>query len=243
MGSSSLTKDWTQASCIGSTVLTTGPPGTTLLIPVALWPCWLDPWAASSPLLPCQASLWVFHVIMVLDQVSPQTTQWTHPGALHILGLIFGMVDQDFLLVSWRVSPFCIPTNKIEIFLWIWSPTYGMLSAVLILLFLNGAEYFLMSFLFFGGEPKCTVYKILVPWPGIKPGSTAVKVPSPNHWTAKEVAVSFILTCIPNHLTAVNWPMQFALMWKTVHEWPSFLLGYLLLGHRCLFGYFMCVWM
>ena len=145
------------------------------------------------------------------------------------------------LLVSWRVSPFCTPISKMEIFLWIWSPTYRMLSAVLVLLFLNGAEYFLMLFFFFW--PKCTVYKILVPWPEIKPGSTAVKVPSPNHWTAREVTVSFILTCIPNHLTAVNWPMQFALMWKTIHEWPCFLLGYLLLGHRWLLGYFVCVCM
>ena len=62
-----------------------------------------------------------------------------------------------------------------------------------------------------------TACKILVPWPGIKPGSAAVKIPSPNHWTAREVAVSFILTCIHSYLTSVNWPMQFALMWKTVH--------------------------
>ena len=27
---------------------------------------------------------------------------------------------------------------------------------------------------------------ILVPEPGIEPGPTAVKAPSPNHWTAKE---------------------------------------------------------
>ena len=29
-------------------------------------------------------------------------------------------------------------------------------------------------------------YRILVPWPGIEPGPSAVKAPSPNHWTARE---------------------------------------------------------
>ena len=32
----------------------------------------------------------------------------------------------------------------------------------------------------------CTACGILVPWPGIEPGAPAVKVPSPNHWTARE---------------------------------------------------------
>ena len=39
--------------------------------------------------------------------------------------------------------------------------------------------------------------RILVPTPGIKPGAPTVKVPSPNHWTAKEFLkglLSFILS-------------------------------------------------
>ena len=38
---------------------------------------------------------------------------------------------------------------------------------------------------FFGGEGHTTC-GILVPQPGIEPAPTAVKAPSPNHWTARE---------------------------------------------------------
>ena len=34
--------------------------------------------------------------------------------------------------------------------------------------------------------PHCATYEILVPRPGIKPGPSAVKTRSPNHWTASE---------------------------------------------------------
>ena len=33
---------------------------------------------------------------------------------------------------------------------------------------------------------------ILVPWPGIEPRSPAVKVQSPDHWTAREALLVFI---------------------------------------------------
>ena len=29
--------------------------------------------------------------------------------------------------------------------------------------------------------------RIIVPWPGIEPRATAAKVPSPNHWTTKDI--------------------------------------------------------
>ena len=34
--------------------------------------------------------------------------------------------------------------------------------------------------------PRCAACGILVPWPGIEPSPSAVKAPSPNHWTARE---------------------------------------------------------
>ena len=34
--------------------------------------------------------------------------------------------------------------------------------------------------------PRCTVYGILVPLPGIEPGALAVRARSSNHWTARE---------------------------------------------------------
>lgn len=33
----------------------------------------------------------------------------------------------------------------------------------------------------------CTICEILVPWPGIEPGPSTVKVLSPKPWTAREV--------------------------------------------------------
>ena len=36
-------------------------------------------------------------------------------------------------------------------------------------------------------------YKILAPRPGIEPTPSAVKVQSPNHWTAREVPKVFLL--------------------------------------------------
>ena len=36
--------------------------------------------------------------------------------------------------------------------------------------------------------PHHTACKIFVPWPGIEPGTLAVKVPGPNPWTARELS-------------------------------------------------------
>ena len=42
---------------------------------------------------------------------------------------------------------------------------------------------------------------ILVPWPGIEPGASAVKVQSPNHWTTREFPPSYGWTtfCLSIH--------------------------------------------
>ena len=48
---------------------------------------------------------------------------------------------------------------------------------------------FFFSFSFW---PRCEACGILVPQPGIEPAPSAVKVPSPNHWTARELPVMFI---------------------------------------------------
>ena len=45
--------------------------------------------------------------------------------------------------------------------------------------------------------PRHTTCGILVPWPRIEPGRLAVKVQSPNHWTAKEFpTIIFIIVTI-----------------------------------------------
>ena len=38
---------------------------------------------------------------------------------------------------------------------------------------------------------RCVAYGILVPQPGIEPGAPAVRVLSPNHWTAREFPFCF----------------------------------------------------
>ena len=44
--------------------------------------------------------------------------------------------------------------------------------------------------LFFFSPRLCRVsHEILVPWPGIKPGPSAVRAQSPNHWTTREFPV------------------------------------------------------
>ena len=48
--------------------------------------------------------------------------------------------------------------------------------------------YYLFSF-----WPHCTVCRILVPQPQIKPTPPAVEVSSPNHWTPREGPVSSLL--------------------------------------------------
>ena len=35
--------------------------------------------------------------------------------------------------------------------------------------------------------PCCMAYESLAPWPGVGPRPSAVKVPSPQHWTATEL--------------------------------------------------------
>ena len=42
---------------------------------------------------------------------------------------------------------------------------------------------FFFFFFFFFGHMACG---LLVPWPGIEPGNSAVKARSPNHWTTRE---------------------------------------------------------
>ena len=45
----------------------------------------------------------------------------------------------------------------------------------------HASERFIFLSLFF-----LAARRILVPWPGIEPGPSAVQAPSPNRWTARE---------------------------------------------------------
>ena len=54
-----------------------------------------------------------------------------------------------------------------------------------------GSTYFFL----FSFWPHHRDYGILVPWPGIKHRSLAVKVQSPNHWTSREFQKCVFLIC------------------------------------------------
>ena len=222
MGSSSLTKDWTQASCVGSTVLTTGPPGKSF----AHSSCSVTLLTGSlGSLLPSTLLPGIFVSVSCLCGSGPSiaantsvNTSWCSPHS-------WVCIWEDWpVSVSFLKSHTVLHSHQQKgNFLADLEPhiryVVGCFSRAV---FERCRVSSYVTFFFFWLQ--CTACKILVPWPGIKPGSTAVKVPSPNHWTAREVAVSFILTCIRSQLTSVSWPMQFGLAWKTVHEGPSFLL-------------------
>ena len=54
-------------------------------------------------------------------------------------------------------------------------------------------------FFFFFFWPRRLAHGILIPWPGIEPGCSAVKAWSPNHWTAREVPWRLILKLSLHH--------------------------------------------
>ena len=69
----------------------------------------------------------------------------------------------------------------------------------------QGRRYCLdFVFLTFFFWPRHTAYGILVPRPGIEPRPSAVRVRSPNHWTAGEVPLSRC-TQFPN---STDWSLQ-----------------------------------
>ena len=48
--------------------------------------------------------------------------------------------------------------------------------------------------------PSCTVCRILVPQPGMEPGSTAVKALSPNYWTPRIWFFFFFNKASPHYI-------------------------------------------
>ena len=72
--------------------------------------------------------------------------------------------------------------------------------------------FFLTIFFFFW--PRCTARRILVPCPGIELGPSAVKVPKPNHWTAKERPSVFFFQF--NYFFFLNLPLGF---FKKIFKW------------------------
>lgn len=68
------------------------------------------------------------------------------------------------------------------------------------LIFTSSSFFFFFNLNIFW--PCCVAYRILIPWPGIRAGPMAVKVPSPNHWTARELL--WVFCCcfldLPNKL-------------------------------------------
>ena len=77
---------------------------------------------------------------------------------------------------SWNCDPFS-ETQKLKCDLTICNKESGFIVIFSFKLF----------FYFFKIWLCCVACGILVPWPGIEPAPSAVKVRSPNHWTSREV--------------------------------------------------------
>ena len=65
---------------------------------------------------------------------------------------------------------------------------------------------FIFLFFFFPHWEACM---ILVPWPGIEPVPSAVKMHSPNHWTSREFLVFLISLLFPPSLECYSWGQRF----------------------------------
>ena len=111
---------------------------------------------------------------------------------------------------------------------------------------------FVLMYFFFFFWPHCTACGILIPWPGIQPGPMAVKVQSPNHWTAREfpnilfllftIHVFFLVCCILYLYLSIS-PIPFMQLhpdWKTsMLPSPKSLSWYFFLPKRII-SIFIC---
>ena len=77
----------------------------------------------------------------------------------------------------------------------------------------DGNEEWLLMVMGFLFLAHCMACRILVPRPGIEPGPSAVKVPSLNHWTAREFPVSFFLNVSKGYIM-FSWLF---VVWS--HQW------------------------
>ena len=95
---------------------------------------------------------------------------------------------------------------------------------------------------------RCTACRILVPQPGIEPRARAVKVQSPNHWTARELPANYAsglptgLLILPKRgmrgswevckrqkeertcsFLSISWalPVSFLILWVSPQGWQS----------------------
>ena len=80
-----------------------------------------------------------------------------------------------------------------------------------------------LSFFCFFSWPRCMACGILVPPPGIKPGPSTVKVCCPNHWTAREFSIHYLLmdTCA----ISTFWLLWIMLLWTLVYKLSESLLS------------------
>ena len=64
-------------------------------------------------------------------------------------------------------------------------------------------KHLLLSVLFFPW-PSCTTYGILVPWTGIKPKPSAMKLRTPNQWTSRKFPFATLLMRILFEASSVS---------------------------------------
>ena len=78
-----------------------------------------------------------------------------------------------------------------------------------------------LSFFLFGHTTPCSLWDILVPWPGMEPGSLAVEARSPNHPSAREFQ-DWSLNLFPSpNSRCQNW-INCLVVWKIHPRWNRF---------------------
>ena len=83
-----------------------------------------------------------------------------------------------------------------------------------IFVFVSGTSGISLHLFFFFG-PCLVVYGILVPRPGMEPGSPAAKAQSPNHWTAMEFLAYHYVMAV-DEFCRIYWGER----WRVMFEFP-----------------------
>ena len=166
---SSLTRDWTQAWQWKHQVLTTGPPGNS--------PFHSFLWLSSIPLYVCMCvCVYTYHVFFIHSCVD------SHLGCFHVLAIVSSAAVNIGVHVSFQIRVFSGYMPRSGIAGSYGNSVFSMSRSGIAGLYGNSICSFSFLKKFFKNAsnfifcPWRVAYGISVPWPGIEPTPSAVKV-------------------------------------------------------------------